>query len=180
MQLPNLGLYALVILLAKATAMQVHSQPTDAAMSKPAKAYSTAGFTSDERAIVKVAENFLEGIGARNKTLMLDQVLPSGGATLLRNEVPIFTNLTGLIDRIPFDLPQSMEERISGQPVVRVDKDIAMLWTPYEFLIAGVIDHVGTDIWSFAKQNGRWLISGVADNSRAPDCDDGHAAGAQD
>jgi hypothetical protein len=137
-------------------------------MSNLTSGYSTTGFTHEECAVLKVAENFLEGIGTRNKPLMLDQILPAGGVTLLRNGVPIFTNLSGVVDRIPFDLPQKMEERISGQPTVRVDNDIAMAWTLYKFLIDDVIDHIGTDIWSFAKQGGRWLVSGVADNSRKP------------
>ncbi|KAJ6517137.1 hypothetical protein DFH09DRAFT_1287817 [Mycena vulgaris] len=104
---------------------------------------------------------------ARQK-LMLDQILPSGGATLLRNGSPIFTTLAGVVERIPFDHPLEISEIISGQPTILVDRDIAMAWTPYEFLIDNVIDHVGTDIWSFVKQDGKWLISGVADNSRKP------------
>jgi hypothetical protein len=147
-------------------------------MSNLASGYSAVGFTPEERAVLKVAENFLAGIGTRDKTLMLDQILPAGGATLLRNGVPIFTNLSGVVDRIPFDGPQKMEEHISGRPIVHMDNDIAMAWTPYKFLIDDVIDHVGTNIWSFAKQDGRWFISGVADNSRKPDS--GAAAGGQE
>ncbi|KAJ7110769.1 hypothetical protein C8R43DRAFT_1041788 [Mycena crocata] len=131
--------------------------------------YSTAGFSEEQLAVLAVAENFLRGIGARDKKLMLDQILPSGGATLLRNGTPIFTTLSAVVERIPFDHPKEISEIISGQPTILVDGDIAMAWTPYEFLIDNVVDHVGTDIWSFLKQNGRWRVSGVADNSRKPD-----------
>jgi hypothetical protein len=62
-----------------------------------------------------------------------------------------------------------MAEIISHRPTILVDRDIAMARTPYEFSIDNVIDHVGTNIWSFAKHNGRWFISGVADNSRKPE-----------
>ncbi|KAJ6632228.1 hypothetical protein B0H10DRAFT_2427028 [Mycena sp. CBHHK59/15] len=133
---------------------------------------STVGFTVEQLAVLDVAEKFLEGIGTRNKKLMLEQILPSGGATLLRNGSPLFLTLADVVDRIPFDHPQNLEERISGQPVILVDRDIAMAWTPYEFFIGDSLDHVGTNIWSFAKQDGRWLISGVADNSRKPDSDE--------
>ncbi|KAJ6632222.1 hypothetical protein B0H10DRAFT_8440 [Mycena sp. CBHHK59/15] len=131
--------------------------------------YDTTGFTDEQLAVLNVAEKFLEGIGTRNKKLMLEQILPSGGATLLRNGSPIFTTLAGVVDRIPFDHPKEIAENITGQPVVFVDQDIAMAWTPYEFLIDNAVDHVGTDIWSFVKQDGRWLVSGVADNSRKPE-----------
>ncbi|KAJ7485783.1 hypothetical protein FB451DRAFT_64988 [Mycena latifolia] len=131
--------------------------------------YSTAGFSKDQLAVLVVAETFLQGIGTRDPNLMLEQVLPSGGAALLRNGTTILTTLTGLVDRIPFTAPGSMAEVISGQPTIMVDSDIAMAWTPYEFWINGSIDHAGTDIWSFVKQNGKWLVSGVADNDHAPD-----------
>ncbi|KAJ3804297.1 hypothetical protein F5876DRAFT_53568 [Lentinula aff. lateritia] len=131
--------------------------------------YDRSVFSDEERAVLKVAENFLDGIGARNKTLMTEQVLPSGGAVLMRNGAPIITTLTGVIDRIPFNSPNKIEERISGQPIVKIDTNIAMLWTPYDFLINDKVDHIGTDIWSFAKLDGKWLVSSVADNALAPE-----------
>ncbi|KAF8825504.1 hypothetical protein HHX47_DHR6000209 [Lentinula edodes] len=131
--------------------------------------YDRSVFSDEERAVLQVAENFLDGIGARNKTLMTEQVLPSGGAVLMRNGAPIITTLTGVIDRIPFDSPNKIEERISGQPIVKIDTNIAMLWTPYDFLINDKVDHIGTDIWSFAKLNGKWVVSSVADNALAPE-----------
>ncbi|KAJ7576991.1 hypothetical protein C8J56DRAFT_972069 [Mycena floridula] len=128
--------------------------------------YDRSAFSSEESAVLKVAENFLNGIGERNKAMMLEQILPDGGAVLMRNGAPLFMKLTGVVDRIPFDSPDEMEERISGQPLLRVDHDIAMAWTPYEFLINDKLDHVGTNIWSFAKLGGKWFVSGVADTAR--------------
>ncbi|KAJ6590670.1 origin recognition complex subunit 2-domain-containing protein [Mycena vulgaris] len=131
--------------------------------------YSTIGFSEEQLAVLAVAETFLGGIGARDKNLMLAQILPLGGATLLRNGSPICTTLTGVVERIPFDDPRELSEIISAQPTILVDRDLAMAWTPYEFLIDNVIDHVGTDIWGFAKQDGRWFISTLADNSHKPE-----------
>ncbi|KAJ7881917.1 hypothetical protein B0H13DRAFT_930894 [Mycena leptocephala] len=127
--------------------------------------YSTAGFSEEQLAVLAVAEKFLQGIGAKDKDLMLAQILPSGGATLLRNGSPIFTTLAGVVDRIPFDHPKEIAEIISGQPTILVDRDLAMAWTPYEFLVDNVVTHSGTDIWSFAKQDGKWFVSSVADNA---------------
>ncbi|KAJ7703418.1 hypothetical protein B0H16DRAFT_1638780 [Mycena metata] len=100
---------------------------------------------------------------------MLAQILPEGGATLLRNGVPLYMTLAGVVERLPFDWPQKMSEPIVGTPVVLIDRDIAMAWTPYEFWMDDTLDHVGTDIWSFVKQDGKWIISGLADNHRKPD-----------
>ncbi|KAJ7227600.1 hypothetical protein B0H12DRAFT_1240514 [Mycena haematopus] len=133
--------------------------------------YSTAGFTDDQVAVIAVAEKFLGGIAARDKEGMLSLILPSGGATLIRNDTPLFMNLTDVVERIPFDHPQEMSEIISAQPTVLVDHEIAMAWTPYEFYFDDVLHHVGTNIWSLLKKDGKWVISGLADNSRAPDAE---------
>jgi hypothetical protein len=97
---------------------------------------------------------------------MLALVLSSGSATLVRNDGPIFTTPQGVVDRIPFDYPP---EIISAQPTVLVDREIAMAWNSYEFYFDGVVHHVGTHIWSLLNQDGKWVISGLADNSRVPD-----------
>jgi len=54
-------------------------------------------------------------------------------------------------------------------PLVRIDDDIAIIWAPYVFTIDGKVDHCGTDIVNLIRLNNRWLISGIADNSRK-DC----------
>ncbi|KAF7348251.1 putative lumazine-binding protein [Mycena sanguinolenta] len=128
--------------------------------------YSTAGFSDEQMAVLAVVEKFLQGVEAHDKNLMLAQILPSGAATLLRNEEPLHLTLTGLVERI-FNHPKKVSEIISGQPIIAVDRNLAMLWAPYEFFFDNdnVIDHVGTAAYTFAKQDGKWLISSVADNS---------------
>ncbi|KAJ7152425.1 hypothetical protein C8R46DRAFT_1007043 [Mycena filopes] len=131
--------------------------------------YTTDGLSPEQLAVLAVAETFLSGIRLRDKALMLAQILPDGGATLLRNGTPLHMSLRAVVERLPFDSPQQLDEPITGTPVVLVDRDIAAAWTPYEFYVNGRLDHVGTDIWSFVKQgDGRWVISGLADNSRKP------------
>jgi hypothetical protein len=41
-----------------------------------------------------------------------------------------------------------------------------VVWVAYDFLIDGAARHWGTNIISFVKQDGRWRISGIADNGR--------------
>ncbi|KAJ7901289.1 hypothetical protein B0H13DRAFT_2028529 [Mycena leptocephala] len=131
--------------------------------------YSTAGFTEDQLAVLGVAEKFLSGFASRDKAMMLSLILPSGGATLLRGGTPLFTTVGGVVERIPSDDPRELSEIISAQPTILIDRDIAMAWTPYEFYIDGVLDHVGSDIWGFVKQDGKWLVSILADNSHKPE-----------
>ncbi|KAJ7866818.1 hypothetical protein B0H14DRAFT_2732320 [Mycena olivaceomarginata] len=107
---------------------------------------ATSGFTDDGPAVIAVVDYAI-------RRGMLALVLSSGSATLVRNDGPIFTTLQGVVDRIPLDYPQEMSDIISAQPTVLVDREIAMAWAPYDLL----------------KQDGKWVISGLADNSRVSD-----------
>ncbi|KAJ7199657.1 hypothetical protein GGX14DRAFT_172510 [Mycena pura] len=109
--------------------------------------YSTAGFSDEQRAVLAVAEKLLNCIYTRDKAQMLSLILPGGGATLLRNGTPLHLSFPEVVEGLPFDDPREMAGPISGQPVVLVDRDIAMAWTPYEFKVDGWLDHIGTDIW---------------------------------
>ncbi|KAJ7203061.1 hypothetical protein GGX14DRAFT_652505 [Mycena pura] len=111
---------------------------------------SVAGFSDEQRAVLAAVERFLDGIRLRDKAQMHALVLPR------RRRHP------------PSPPSREMAEPITGDPVVLVDREIAMAWTPYEFLVDGTLDHVGTDIWSLVKQDGRWLITGLVDNSHKP------------
>ncbi|MCX4163610.1 MULTISPECIES: nuclear transport factor 2 family protein [Paraburkholderia] len=121
----------------------------------------------DEQAALKTIQDFLDGIQARDKEAMLRLVLPDGGATLLRNGQPLHMSMRAVIERIEFDAAIEMIESIHD-PLVLIDSDIAMAWTPYEFHMNGALHHLGTNIFTLLRRNGRWLISGVADYSRAP------------
>jgi hypothetical protein len=146
----------------------------------------------EEEAVLALCRKFLSGIKNRNPVLMHSCILPSGSGTLIRpplpsTEAPQILNLTlpEIVNRIPFDLPQGIEENIAiaswedgddgekyegRKSEVRVDYDLAMAWTPYEVRIGGKVTHVGTNIWSLLKMaDGRWVISGVADTTRQPE-----------
>jgi hypothetical protein len=41
-----------------------------------------------------------------------------------------------------------------------------MVWARYEFLIDGKVDHWGTDLINLIRRDGRWMIAGLADNSK--------------
>lgn len=91
--------------------------------------------------------------------------------------------LAEVIDRLPFSSPKSMEENIalasweSGsdgdlyegcKTEVKVDHDLAVVWTPYEVRIDGVQHHVGTNIWSLVKMEDRgWVIVWISDTYRS-------------
>jgi hypothetical protein len=119
-----------------------------------------------------------DGIAQRNKTAMLEVLLPDGGATIVRNGQILQFNLRALVERLAAHTERS-EERIYDSlirtddeiatvwdPLIRMDEDIAMVWARYEFLIHGGIHHYGTNVFNLVRRDERWLIAGVANNSR--------------
>jgi hypothetical protein len=119
-----------------------------------------------------------DGIAQRDKTAMLEVLLPDGGATIIRNGQILQFNLRALVERLPAHTERS-EERIYDSliqiddeiatvwdPLIRIDDDIAMVWARYEFLIHGGIHHYGTNVFNLVRRDERWLIAGVANNSQ--------------
>lgn len=119
---------------------------------------------TEEQAVLATLQAFLDAIPDRDHQAMRARLLPDGGATHARDDTVTHTRLSAVPDRIKPGT-ERLEERIHD-PLVRVDHDIAMVWAPYDFLVDGEVHHRGTNIVSFLKVDGQWLISGIADNGR--------------
>lgn len=121
--------------------------------------------TPEEKAVLAPFQAVLDAIGKRDRNLMRENLLPGGMITLMRDGKPVQLHFDAFIDHIPVTGTQQLAERIHD-PLVRIDGDIAMIWAPYEFLIDGKVDHCGTDVANLVRRDGRWLVAGLADNSR--------------
>jgi hypothetical protein len=65
--------------------------------------------------------------------------------------------------------PERFQERLTDV-AVEVDGDIAMVWGPYVFTIAGKVHHCGVDHVSLVRDGGRWQISQVSWSQRTVGC----------
>ena len=121
--------------------------------------------TPEEKAVLAPFLTLLDGIGKRDHEMMRSVLLPGGMITLTRTDKTQQLHYDAFIEHVPTTGTQKLEERIHD-PLVKIDDNIAVIWAPYEFLIDGKVDHCGTDIAHLVKQNGKWLIAGIADNGR--------------
>jgi hypothetical protein len=76
--------------------------------------------------------------------------------------------------------PGKLDERIYD-PEVRVDDNLATVWTRYDFFVGDNFSHCGYDSFQLARLGGAWKIIQVADTQRRGDalCGRGNAAAGQ-
>ncbi|UPG92104.1 nuclear transport factor 2 family protein [Luteibacter aegosomaticola] len=133
----------------------------------PSLALAAAGngtSKADEQAVLAPFQAFLDGMAKYDQAAMRATVQPEGSVALLRKDKVIRNTLSGFIDHIKPG-KDSIEERIY-EPLVRVDDNLAIIWARYDFRLNGKVIHCGTDLVHLVKQDGKWLIAGIADNSR--------------
>jgi hypothetical protein len=125
--------------------------------------------TAEQKAALASFQALLDGLGKRDKAAMTAQLLPGGGAILMRKGKPAQMTFDMLTDRLSQPGKETHEERIHDAKVL-IDGDVGTVWAPFEFLVDGKIDHCGRDIANMVRVDGRWLIAAIEDNGTT-DCD---------
>jgi hypothetical protein len=147
-----------------------------AAQTPAATASPAAKLTPEEQAVLAPLQGVLDGINNRDPNLIREQLLPGGMATLYPSGEVVQLHFDAFVAHIEafFRLhppPDRLEERIHD-PVIEINNDVAIIWAPYAFRLNGQVNHCGIDIATLLRHDGRWIISGLADNSRK-NCPDG-------
>ena len=126
------------------------------------------GATAEEQAILAAVKAMFEGMAKRDAAAIKEPLLSGGMMVLMRDGKPTQMTFEEFATRVGKPGTTHIEERIHD-PLVRVDRDLAMVWAPFEFLVDGKVDHCGTDLFNLIRKDGKWLIAGVADTGRK-DC----------
>ncbi len=161
-KLPAMTFPRRIFLLASAATILLATFTPAFAQTIPAP---SSTLTPEEQAVLAPFQSVLDGIAKRDQALIREQLLPGGMATFLRNGQAVQLHFDAFVAHI-HPGAEKLEERIHD-PLIRIDNDLAIIWAPYDFLIDGKIDHCGTDIANLIRRDGRWLISGIADNTHS-------------
>lgn len=62
-----------------------------------------------------------------------------------------------------------LDERLTSYDI-KVDGEMAMAWTPYEFYINDKFSHCGVDMFTMMKTDKGWKIVGIVDTRRKENC----------
>jgi len=128
---------------------------------------------SDERAIVATVTTFLDGIRARDTSLMRSTVV--SGATLVPVGGPTGlgapSTIDDIIERTGKGTGPGNDEQIET-PTVRVDEQLASLWAYFTLArpSTGRIDRCGVNMFLLRKGPDGWKIFQIAATSRTDGC----------
>ena len=135
----------------------------------PAKALPPP--TADEQAVLAPINGLFAAIHAADGAQVLAIAKPEGRLTAVTGTQPAKVlswseYAAGFKAGGPL-----LEERLVGQPAIEIDRDVAMVWGPYEFLVAGKVVACGTDHFDLIREGGQWKLLNVTWSQRKPgDC----------
>jgi hypothetical protein len=123
--------------------------------------------------ILAVIQTFFDGMRSKDTSAIRSATHPS--ARLLstgRNEQGMLRVDEMTMDRflrIVAGAPGKMDEKV-WNPEVRIDGDLATVWTPYAFYYDGTFTHCGYDAFQLARTGDGWKIVQIADTRQETGC----------
>jgi hypothetical protein len=127
----------------------------------------------DTAAVMAPINRLFAGMAARDPQALLAQLRPEGGATVAIESADGARAVShmGWAEFASHLKPgaERYEERLTD-PAVEVDGDIAMVWSPYTFLIDGKVHHCGVDHFDLVREAGAWKILNVTWSQRTIGC----------
>jgi hypothetical protein len=134
-----------------------------------------ASAQTDEKDVVAVVERFFAGMLARDTAMMrttfdpaarlLGIVTPRGGQPTVQ-----VTTMDQFLAGISRMQGEGANERIH-RPEVRIDQDLASVWTFYTLHVGERFIHCGIDSFQLLRVGGEWKIVSVADTRRTEGCE---------
>jgi hypothetical protein len=125
----------------------------------------------DERAVLATIERFFAAVHDKDRRAIEELVLPDGLATAIRLDSgprmrswhwrTYIENTLGAPDR--------WTERLI-EPLVRVNRDVAVVWGRYEMTAGDKFSHCGTDHFDLVRQDGAWRIYNLTWTNQTKDC----------
>jgi hypothetical protein len=83
----------------------------------------------------------------------------------------VFGPLDGFMTAVGGAEPGAFDERI-GEADIRIDDNLATVFTPYAFYHHGSLSHCGVNVFQIARVGEGWKIVGLADTRRRQGCEE--------
>jgi hypothetical protein len=107
--------------------------------------------------------NLLQSVFADSAILQTIGYQKSSGIMVRNQQVNAFIDQ---VSRLPVN---AADERITFD-MVKVDADLASVWTPYQFYYRGEFSHCGVNSFQLVRIKGAWKIQYLIDTRRKDKC----------
>lgn len=131
---------------------------------------------TQEKSIKKVISTFFDGLHKGDSTLMATTLHKDikiqtttnnrEGSSVLKTETKAQL-LAGIANKKPAD--KYFEKLLSYD--IKIDGNLASVWTPYEFYYNDTFSHCGANSFQMYHNNGKWEIIFLVDMRRRGNCD---------
>jgi hypothetical protein len=129
--------------------------------------------SSDRSAVLQAVEGFFAAMRNKDSAGLANSFTSRATWTVAsyrESKVVVSRRVASLdVDRMAKS-PQALDERWLGEPIVRIDGDIALVWGYYQFKVDGKVTHCGYDSFHMLRQAGAWRIEGGAYTVRPAGC----------
>ncbi|WP_299004481.1 nuclear transport factor 2 family protein [uncultured Tenacibaculum sp.] len=129
-----------------------------------------------EKAIKNTVETFFEGLHKGDSTIVSSTLHPTITiqTTFTNKEgknVLVTESKNKLLTSIANKKPEHtyLEKLLSWD--IKIDGNLASVWTPYEFYLNNNFSHCGANSFQLFNNNGKWEIIYLVDMRRRSDCD---------
>ena len=147
--------YLILSLLLSFSMSLTYSQDNESDIKKVINNLFNSMLSSDSKSLLT---SFHEG--ASLKSVLKDSI----GTTLIKDQM--INDFATSVSKLPKGYA---DERITFE-VIKIDGDLAFVWTPYELYLNGKFIHCGVDAFVLLKLNNQWKISSLIDTRRKLGC----------
>ncbi|WP_405563965.1 nuclear transport factor 2 family protein [Polaribacter sp. Asnod6-C07] len=130
---------------------------------------------SEETAVKKVIETFFEGLHKGDSTLLKSTLHKNIKIqTTSTNKEGVHILKTDTKEKLLISVANKKLEDIYLEKLlsidIKIDENLASVWTPYEFYFNGKFSHCGANSFQLFNNNGNWEIIYLVDMRRRENC----------
>ncbi|MDY0781264.1 nuclear transport factor 2 family protein [Tenacibaculum sp. IB213877] len=131
--------------------------------------------TSEEIAIKKTIDTFFEGLHKGDSTIVVKTLHPSiKMQTTFTNKEGKKVLVTETKDKVLTSIAAKKPEDTYLEKLllydIKIDGNLASVWTPYEFYYNNNFSHCGANSFQLFNNNGTWQIIYIVDMRRHSNC----------
>lgn len=129
---------------------------------------------SDEERVKQVISSLFDGMRASDSNMIHSAFTSSAilqtiaknkeGQTVIYSE-----KIAAFITGITRPHKENYDERITFD-MIRIDGDLASVWTPYQFFLGDKFSHCGVNSFQLVRLNNEWKIQYIIDTRRKNNC----------